>query len=240
MTRLEQSTAEPWEALQRASRVALIIVDMQNDFCSLGGASAREGNDLQDILAMVPRIHRLVSAARLAGVLTVWTLQTYLGGGRSESSVWRSLRARSRPGGGEISDDNLVPYTIHGSWGQEFVAGLSPRVDEPVILKYRSSAFFGTPLDLILRANAVETIALCGVSTQGCVESTGREAQFHDYRVALVADCVATTDGELQRVSLACQATRYPAVPSELVARAWADLPRETDFLASYPDRPPI
>jgi nicotinamidase-related amidase len=90
-----------------------------------------------------------------------------------------------------------------------------------VVKKHRSSAFVHTNLDKILRVNGIETVIVCGVVTQGCVESTVRDASFYDYYVVLVEDCVATTSHQLHEASLLVMKSRYDVVAAEALISFW-------------------
>lgn len=198
--------------LVAAERTALVLVDLQNDFCSPDGYYGREGRRLTEIAAAIPRVDALVAAARRADVLVIWVLQTLLAEAGSDSSSW--LRRRTK---------GVVPpeWTIDGTWGQQVVAPLVPRPDEPVVKKHRSSSFVSTPLDLVLRSNGIEALVIAGTVTQGCVESTVRDATFFDYYVTLATDCVATIDPALHEASLLCQSTRCDFATSEQIIDAW-------------------
>lgn len=204
---------ETLEELVHPSRTALLVVDVQNDFCAPNGYYGKEGKRLTEIEAAIPRIDAMVAAARRADVLVVWILQTLLPEARADSPSW--LRRRTR---------GVVPpeWTIDGSWGQRVVEPLAPHADEPVVRKHRSSAFVSTPLDLILRSNEIESLVVSGTVTQVCVESTVRDATFFDYYVTLATDCVATVDPKLHDASLLCQSTRCDFASSEGIMAAWA------------------
>jgi ureidoacrylate peracid hydrolase len=198
--------------LVEPARTAMVVVDMQNDFCHPDGYYGRLGIDLADIEAAVSATADLVARAREAGVLVIWVQQTLLPAARADSPSW--LRRRTR--------GTLAPeWTLDGEWGQELVAPLAPLAGEPAIKKHRSSAFVGTTLDLILRSREIESLVIAGTVTQGCVESTARDAKLHDYYVVLVRDCVATVDRELHEASMRCQSTRYDFADSVEVAAEW-------------------
>lgn len=199
--------------LTEPTHTALVIVDVQNDFCHPDGYYGKNGKYLDDILKVVPKVSGLVDAARDAGVLVVWIQQTLLPDARADSPSW--LRRRTR---GTAAPE----WTLEGTWGQDFMAPLKPRPDEPIVKKHRSSSFVGTPLDLLLRSNQIESLVICGVVTQGCVESTARDATFFDYYVTLIRDCVGTVDPKLHEASMLCQSTRYDFADSEEVIAEWA------------------
>lgn len=173
---------------------ALIVVDAVNDFCSPGGYADREGLDIQPAQAAVPRIRRLLRDGRGRLDTRVFIRPVYgTGANWYLSEAWLERAARANPSGGH----NRYPVCAPGSWGAEFVPGLE--VDpggDLVVVKHRYSAFFGTELDLVLRARGVRTVLLAGVATNVCVESTARDAFFRDYHVVLVEDACAAYSAE--------------------------------------------
>jgi ureidoacrylate peracid hydrolase len=90
-----------------------------------------------------------------------------------------------------------------------------------VVKKWRSSAFVGTNLDMVLRCNGIKTLVVTGDVTQGCVESTARDASFHDYYVVVLEDCVATYEHDLHEASLKVLRTRVDVTPSGDVLKIW-------------------
>lgn len=182
-------------SLADPKRTALILVDMQNDFGHPDGFLGKKGLDVSAVVETIPRIARLVDAARRAGVLVVWTKNEALPGGRSDSSAWLAFK-------GTAFDLNAPTYTLKGSWGQQFLEPLEPLNEEPVIVKYRSSAFDHTAMDLILRCSDIQSVVLVGNATDACVESTARSAAYHDYYTHVVSDCVASTRPKMHEASL--------------------------------------
>lgn len=203
------------ETVQEAfhpERTALVIVDVQNDFCSTGGHAHRYGDDLSMIQAMIPRLQRLLGAARDAGILTVFVQQTTLPNGLSDSPAWLFFKNR---------DGQDPEYTLRGSWGHRFVDGITSLPHEPVIPKHRTSGFVRTTLDLTLRARGVDALLFTGVATEGCVEATLRDATYHDFYVALVEDCVASTHHTLHESALTLMRQRHPVVRAGDVIDWW-------------------
>src|SRR5947207_4354128 len=115
--------------------------------------------------------------------------------------------------------------TIRGTWGHDLIAAIPCEEDDLIIEKRRLSAFTGTDLDLILRSRGVKTLVVAGVVTQGCVESTVREAANADYYVAVAEDCVASTDAQAHANALTSMRTvlRYgeAVVSSDRVIAVW-------------------
>jgi ureidoacrylate peracid hydrolase len=203
---------ESVDELLGCAKTAVLVVDMQNDFCHPEGYYGRLGIDLEAIQAAVSAMDGVVRAARQVGLPVIWVQQTLLKEARSDSTSW--LRRRTH--------GTLPPeWTLDGQWGHEFARPLAPLEGEPVIQKHRSSAFVGTPLDLILRSLEIELAVIGGAVTQGCVESTARDATFYDYYVVLLTDCVATTSAELHHASMKCQSSRYDFASSKHVIRRW-------------------
>jgi nicotinamidase-related amidase len=175
-------------------RTALLVIDMQKDFCVDGFAASRAGRPLAAAQSIVPGLQDLLQAARASGVLVChvafWTLPDH----GSDSGPWLAQRRRSTYSGDRIA--------IAGSQGAEFIDALRPAAGEPVIRKHRYSAFKGTDLDMLLRARNIETVVVTGVSTNVCVESTAREAFESNYYVFVPRDAVASWDAELHAATL--------------------------------------
>jgi nicotinamidase-related amidase len=162
--------------------------------------------------AVVPNVIRMVDAARRHGVKVVWIQQTSLPGGTSDSPAWIYMKGRNG-----LHADRCVD----GTWGQRFVDGLRPEGDEPVIKKHRSSGFVGTNLDLVLRSNRIESTVVIGVMTEGCVESTARDAAFSDYYVVLTSDCMASDVLAWHEASLLTMGGRHDIVPGREIIQFW-------------------
>jgi len=135
---------------------ALLIVDMQRDFCSAGGGFDQLGVDLSMYPPVIERIGELIAAARQAGVLLVFIQMTVLPGQASDSPA--QIRFNLRLHDGHHGEAEPLAYTLDGSDGQRFVPGLEPQDGELVVKKYRSSAFWGTNLDLLLRSNGIKSV----------------------------------------------------------------------------------
>jgi nicotinamidase-related amidase len=193
---------------------AVLVIDMQNDYCASDGHLARHGRDISAIAAIIPCIGRLLRAARDAGVLVVYSRQTTLHGDASVSPARRRYKELAKPGLG--SD-----YPLAGTRGHEIVPDLAPAASDIVVDKFRSSAFFQTPLDLILRANGRKTAIICGAVTEGCVESTVRDAAHHDYFPVVASDAVASNDAALHAAAMTVMRGRYDCMPCAEIAAEW-------------------
>ena len=173
---------------------ALVVVDVQNDFCHPDGVMGTAGNDVSAAVEMVPRLKALIDDARAAGVLVVFIQTTH--DETVDSPVWLSRRG---PLVEELGDARVNCRT--GSWGAEFY-GVAPQAGDRVVIKHRYSAFAGTDLDVVLRTAGITSLLLTGVATDVCVESTLREGLFHEYHVTMVEDCCATYDPAAQEASV--------------------------------------
>jgi nicotinamidase-related amidase len=96
-----------------------------------------------------------------------------------------------------------------------------PREGELVVPKWRSSGFWGTNLDLLLRSNGIESLVVCGCTTEGCVESTARDALFNDYYVVVVSDGVASDDRAQHEASLMLMANRFDLAATDEIVGCW-------------------
>jgi ureidoacrylate peracid hydrolase len=191
------------------SHTALLIIDVQNDFCK---DEPRK--------AMIPRIRRLLDRARQAGVTIIFIQNTVLPGGLSDSPA--DLARRRKLG---INTD----VTIEGTWGQRFVDELTPGDGDPVIRKHRLSALINTTLDTVLRSRGIRTVVCTGTATHGCVINTAYAAIALNYYVVVVEDCVASWRADLHDSALFLMRNtiNYVVGSCELM-EAWSATPGST------------
>ena len=213
-----QQVFSTMEEITDPKHTALVVIDAQNDFCHPKGLMGVNGHDMSTMKPAFAQIDKLLTAARAAGVLVVYIQNQMLPGKRSTSGAWlRFLTAKDRTTA-MIDEQHCC---LVDSWGAEIVDELKPLKDEIVVKKWRSSAFVGTNLDMILRVNNIKSVVCCGFVTQGCVESTARDAGFYDYYPVVLEDAVANSHPELHAASLMIQRTRYDVVPSAAVRSIW-------------------
>ena len=163
---------------------ALLVIDVQNDFCHAGGYFARFGFDVSPCAEVVPRIAGVVATARRHGLPVVWTKST-----NADPPVHRLRPARFRDeAAGGRPPDQFVP----GSWGWSVVAELEPADSDLVVEKPRYDAFLRTSLEDDLRDRGVSTVVVAGVITNCCVDTTARSAFMRGFDVLVLRDCVAT------------------------------------------------
>jgi nicotinamidase-related amidase len=194
------------------TKTALIVIDMQNEFCSPKGWLASMGADVGPARKPIEPIKRLIGALRPHGVPIVWvnwglrpdrlnlspgTLHTFnpTGCGAGLCDLIDEP-ADGSPGGHRILQKD--------SWGAAIVDELTPSAADIYVDKQRISGFWDTPLDSILRNLAIRTVLFCGINADQCVYSTLIDANFHGYDTVMVEDGVATTSPDF-----CLQATLY-------------------------------
>ena len=160
---------------------ALVVVDMQRDFCTPGGAFAQVGVDISMYPRMVSRLVRLIEAGRDAGLRIIYVLMTVLPGRASESPAQIRFNMRIHHA---TTDGTPLSYTADGSEGQRLIPELR--------------------------------------TTEGCVESTARDAMFNDYYVVIPEDCVASDDRAQHDASLLLMRHRFDVTTSSDILRTWA------------------
>ncbi|MBT5047895.1 MAG: cysteine hydrolase [Rhodospirillaceae bacterium] len=169
---------------------AVLVVDIQNDFCAPDGYLGRKfGCDEAANEALAARNVALTDAAREAGAQIVWIQAIY-------DPVYLSAPMLMKGG----SHGNEV-RCVDGSWGADFY-NVAPKEGDLIVRKHRYSAFSGTAMDNLLRRNGIRTTVVTGVSTNICVESTLREAFNLGYYVVVPRDCVASNNAELHEATL--------------------------------------
>ena len=129
-----------------------------------------------------------------------------------------------------------LAYALEGSTGQEFVPGLEPGLGELVVKKYRSSGFWGTNLDLLLKSNGIKSVVVTGCTTEGCVESTARDAMFNDYYVVIASDAVASDEPAQHEASMFLMSHRFDLATAEEIGSSWTATSGKT-VEASTPHR---
>jgi nicotinamidase-related amidase len=202
------------------SRTALLIIDMQVDFASPAGAVGLAAADLGDIPAALAAASRLAQAAREAAVSVVFVhLETR---DETDSTAWAE-RIRRRGG----LPGKALALCRAGTPGADF-RGPRPAQGDLAIAKTRYSAFFGTDLDARLKAKGKDTVVVCGLTTDCCVDCTVRDAFHLDYHVFLAADACAAYDSRLHGAALQSLETNFAILaPTEEIIAAWG-MPKRT------------
>ncbi|WP_249714448.1 isochorismatase family cysteine hydrolase [Rhizomonospora bruguierae] len=165
---------------------ALVVVDLQNDFCDTEGAYARAGYPLDAVRRMLPNVVRLIGAAEDSGVPVVLTRLEY-----PQDAAGRALSMAT--GGVEPPALSALPdRLIEGTWGAQLFEGIPVPSRSTVLLKHAYSAFHGTRLDTYLRRLSVTTLVICGLASNGCLLHTVFDAHAHGYRVYVPREATAS------------------------------------------------
>lgn len=186
---------------------ALLVVDVQRDYCCQGGIIDLMGFDWRPVGDMLPRLQHFVDEARRALDLVIFTRQTLNPHLRSPATIEHYNRAgMSRP---------FVP-------SREDFYGVEPAEGDIVLSKHKYSAFVATHLDALLRSNGIETVIVTGVATNVCVESTVRHGFMLDYQMVVPRDLTAGVDDSFKEMSLRNIALFFgEVVESEDILTAW-------------------
>jgi biuret amidohydrolase len=173
--------------------VALIVIDMQVDFCAPGGWVDQLGEDVANTRAAIAPVAAVLAQAR---ALRLQVLHTREGHRPDLADLHANKRWRTRLHGLGIGDAGRMGRILtRGEPGWAILPELAPRDEEAVLDKPGKGGFHATPLDLLLRMRGVTHLALCGVTTDCCVQATLREALEHGYDAMLIEDACAAVEG---------------------------------------------
>lgn len=197
--------AQPQAITIDANRSALVVVDMQNDFCSKGGYLDYRGIDITPDRAPIAPIAALLPVLRSEGLPIVWL---NWGVRKDLLNIHPSLlHAHTHDGSGAGLGEQIpgrAEILTQGSWGARIVDGLQPAEGDIHVTKHRFSGFWDTDLDSILRNMGLRTLFFAGVNADQCVMTTLEDASFLGYDVVMLRDCVGTTSPDY-----CMQATEY-------------------------------
>src|SRR5215470_12350231 len=192
--------AEPAPLDVETGRAALLIIDMQRDFLEPGGFGAALGNDVSRLKAAVGPCADVLAAARRAEILVIHTRE----GHRPDLTDAPPMKVeRGDPALRIGAPGPMGRILVRGEPGHDIIPELYPRAGEPVIDKPGKGAFYQTDLELILKNRGIETLLVCGVTTEVCVSTTVREANDRGFRCIVLADCCASYFPEFHEVGLA-------------------------------------
>ncbi|MGQ0544116.1 MAG: cysteine hydrolase family protein [Betaproteobacteria bacterium] len=184
-----------------SERTALLVIDVQNDFCSPGGYMEHAGVDVSNLRKPVEPIQRLLKEARRVGMYVIFTREGHRPG---LQTVPASFMERTQFAGHPIGRRGpLGRLLVRGERGHEIIEELKPLPNETIIDKPGKGAFYATPLESVLRSLGATHLAIAGVTTEVCVQTTMREANDRGYDCLLVEDATESYFPEFKRATLA-------------------------------------
>lgn len=187
------------ETVLQRSGTAVVVIDVQNDYCHPDGVFAKAGLTVTNLPELVERTNVLVQAARRAGRPVIWVRMEWA----DRADV--GLLADRSP---FLREEGLRT----GTWGANPVDGLDVSPADAVVTKKRFSSFYGTDLDRVLAQAGVNALVVAGVRTDFCIESTVRDAFFRDLDVVIARDAVAGFFPDLHDASLRVMSTVFARV----------------------------
>jgi nicotinamidase-related amidase len=192
--------AEPAALSVDLSKSALVIIDMQRDFLEPGGFGAALGNDVSLLQAAVEPCRETLSAARAIGMLIIHTRE----GHRPDLTDAPPHKVeRGDPATRIGAPGPMGRILVRGEPGHDIIPELYPLPNEPVIDKPGKGAFYQTDLELMLKNRGIDTLFVCGVTTEVCVNTTVREANDRGFRCIVLSDCCASYFPKFHEAGLA-------------------------------------
>ncbi|HEY0828881.1 MAG TPA: isochorismatase family cysteine hydrolase [Bacilli bacterium] len=193
-------SAMPYPFHCRVNKTALVMIDMQNDFCTSGGFAELLGNDVSLTKAIIPAMRVVLDVCRQLGMLVIHTREGHL---PDLSDCPPSTLKRSKAKGAGIGDVGpMGRILIRGELGHAIVPELTPLEEEWIIDKPGKGAFYNTQLDSRLKSRQIESLILTGVTTHVCVHTTLREANDRGYECLVLEDATAAFDLETQEAAI--------------------------------------
>ena len=188
--------ARPDPLALHAANSALIVVDMQNAYASIGGYVDSAGFDISGAQGVIANIGRTIAAARAAGVLVVflqngWDAAYVEAGGPGSPNWYKSNALKTMRRKPELQGKFLAK----GGWDYELIDSMKPQDGDIVIPKTRYSGFFNSTLDSTLRARGIRHLVFTGIATNVCVESTLRDAFHLEYFAVMLEDATHELGG---------------------------------------------
>lgn len=186
--------ARPFEYEFAPEETALLVIDMQRDFCEHGGFGELLGNDLTEVIKIIPTVKKVIGYCRKKKMPVIYTREGHL---PDLSDCPESKLMRTKRGGAGIGDMGpMGRIMIRGEKGNGIIDELMPLVGDYEIDKPGKGAFYKTELEEILKENKIKNLIITGVTTHCCVHTTMREANDRGYNCLMLDDACAAFDRE--------------------------------------------
>jgi biuret amidohydrolase len=199
MSKVAKVDAAPYAIDVDPSRLAAVIIDMQRDFLEPGGFGEALGNDVSLLRSAIKPCQQLLTALRKQQIFIVHTRE----GHRPDLSDAPPAKLGRGSPNARIGDlGPMGRILVRGEPGHDIIPDLYPMNNEPVVDKPGKGAFFATDLHAMLIAKGIDTLIVCGVTTEVCVHTTVREANDRGYKCIVPSDCTASYFPEFREIGL--------------------------------------